>query len=397
VTYTTAEPHGYAIGDNVTVTGITGNTAYNITNLPIVGVTANTFWLTAAPGSATPSVGSALVIRPWVSGGTAELATRVTDMGWGESPASVFSDYLVVNSGYETASTSKTVQISGNRALEALAATADILMAGTTNKVIIENPNVGKPAVKINTMDVGIRYRHLKVTDVVKPAWWFQYGVNVKNFTIEDNLDKMATRAIVVNRNLDQSASSVFNRGVVDPTLYSEYGLIDAIEIINEERNDLEFSQQLQYNLNPDRLFSIKTDVIPNTISPFANYAVGDDITVYIVYNRADIRKDLTIVGQQWIGNANGAEYLMLSFAPRITRSFIIPENRRAKKPWSGRGRSGSWTDEGDNTETDSSDNLLGYDPNDPDLYGDGPETPPWMGGGHSNNPGDRPDPDDFR
>ena len=376
VTYTTSTDHGYTTGMKVSVRGISIS-GYNVSDLSITVLTPTTFWVTASPTSGTPVVTDATVF-PNVTTATASLLNRVTDMGWGAAPTSFFRDYSIQNSSYETATTSKQVQIAGNRAAEALAAVADILMAGTTNKVIIENPNIGQPAVKIDTMSVGLRYRHLKITDVVKPAWWFQYGVNIKNFTVEDNLDQMATKAIVINRNLDQSSSSLYNNGTTDTELYEQYGLVETVEIINEERNDIEFSKQLQYNLHPDRLFSIESDMIPNTISPFANYAVGDDITVYIVHNRADIKKDLTIIGQRWIGNSNGAEYLVLSFAPRITKSFIIPESMRARRPWSGRGRNP------DAQEDTSPGSAIPYDPTNPDLLGDSDELPPWMTGGGS-------------
>jgi len=344
VTYTTSEAHGYITGQVLTAANISAVTTYNFTNLTATVLTPTTFWVTLAAGTGTPTFAGATV-RTEPTAATVSLAKRITDMGWTTNPSVRFSDYLVTNSAYSTATTSKTVQIAGNRAADALASVADILMQGTTNKVILENPNIGQPASKIDTMEVGLRYRHLQLADVVKPAWWFQYGVNLKGFTVQDNLDKMASKAIVINRNLDQGTSSLYNNGSVDETLYAEYGLVEAVEIINEERNDIEFAKQLAYNLHPDRLFTIESDVIPNTISPFADYAVGDDITIYIVHNRANVRKDLTIVGQRWIGNSDGAEYMLLSFAPRITQSFL-DGNKNKNGNGSGRGRGGDTTDD---------------------------------------------------
>jgi len=331
VTYTTATNHGFSTGMNATVTNIGGVSTYNFSNLPITVLSPTTFWATVSAGTGTPTFNSASVILE-TNTATITPLKRTANMGWGETPADTFSSYTVVNSAYSTATTSKQVQIAGEKAADALAAVADILMAGTSNKVILENPNIGQPANKIDEMNTGLQYRHLKVTDIVKPAWWFQYGVNIKNFTVQDNLNTMATKAIVINRNLDSSTTSLYNNGTADASLYSEYGLIEQIEIINEERNDIEFSAQLQYNLHPDRLFTITSDVIPNTVSPFANYAVGDDITVYIVHNRANIKKDLTIVGQRWVGNSAGAEFLMFMFSPRITQEFLNKDNKKSRR-----------------------------------------------------------------
>lgn len=383
-TYTTETAHGMATGMKATVVDIKGESTYNFSNLSVTVLNDTQFWVTLSPSSGTPTFANPAVVYLEVASANADLLKRITDMGWGESPSTLFNSYTTTNSGYDTATKSKQVQIAGNRAAEALAAVADILMAGTTSKVILENPNVGQPATKIDEMEVGLRYRHLKITDVVKPSWWFQYGVNIKNFTIEDNLDKIATKAVVINRNLDQSTESLYNNGTVDVDLYNEYSLIEAIEIINEERNDIEFSAQLQYMMHPDRLFTITTDVIPNTISPFANYAVGDDITVYIVHNKADIKKDLTIVGQRWVGNSNGAEYLMLSFAPRITKSFMLPKRKRVRTSTSTRGGDGYIPDD-----------SRGGSDNEDGLGRGGGGGGDWSGGDNPIDPGDPGEPTD--
>jgi hypothetical protein len=138
----------------------------------------------------------------------------------------------------------------------------------------------------------------------------------------------MATRASVINTAFVDSTAvlSAYN-GNTDATLYAQYALIDKIERTDDERNDIDFSAQLQYNLQPDRIFSIEVDVIPNTITPHSGYVVGDDINVHIVDDQVNIKKPLTLVAQQWIGNSNGAEYLAFGFSQVMNKSFIKPDS----------------------------------------------------------------------
>ena len=370
--------NGFAVNDVVTMTGITP-TSFNLEEKEIKAVTATTFdvWDGAtgtytSGGVATPSKNGIIrytaantffsgqvvtitgvtpsnfnlslktiverdsawfeikdpFIGTYTSGGTVTPAKTIMDMGWGESPATFFRDYSVTNSGNATATTQKSVTVAGQQATTALAAMADVLMAGTTNRVIIENPNIGLPAAKIDTMSVGLRHRHLTEGQVTKPNWWLRYGTNVKRYAINDNLDQMATRASVINTAFVDSTAvlSAYN-GNTDATLYAQYALIDRIERTDDERNDIDFSAQLQYNLQPDRIFSIEVDVVPNTITPHNGYVVGDDINVNIVDDQVSIKKPLTLVAQQWIGNSNGAEYLAFGFSQVMNKSFIKPDN----------------------------------------------------------------------
>jgi hypothetical protein len=368
----------FAVDDVVTITAVVP-TAFNLADKSVKAVTATTFdvWDTAtgtytSGGVATPSKNGIIrytaantfftgqvvtiagitpsgfnlplktiverdaawfeikdtFIGTYTSGGTATPAKTVMDMGWGESPTLFFRDYSISNGTNATATTTKSIAVAGQQSMTALSAMADVLMAGTTNRVIIENPNVGLPAAKIDTMSVGLRHRHLTDVQVTKPNWWLRYGTNIKRYSVNDNLDQMATRASVLNTAFVDSTAvlSAYN-GNTDAALYAEYGLIDKIERTEDERNDIDFSAQLQYNLRPDRLFSIEVDVIPNTITPHDGYAVGDDINVYVVDDELSITKPLTLIAQQWIGNANGAEYLAFGFSQVMNKSFIKLED----------------------------------------------------------------------
>jgi hypothetical protein len=365
----------FTAGDVITITGISP-TGYNLTDVTVLGATSTYFTiengsLTGAyvsGGLATPDkngtvrytatnafTGGQVVtitgISPsnfdaelvtitdresgwfeikseelgtYVSGGSAVLAKHITDLGW-EGGTDIFADYSVSGSTKPTAVATKSVQVAGQTAIDALSGFADIVMGGTTNKVIIENPNIGLPAASIETMNVGLRHRHLELADVVKPLWWLQYGVNIKRFRVNDNLNTMATRANIINRTFSTGDGSGFYNGKTDPDLYAQYGLLDVVEVVTDERNDIDFTAQMQYNLHPDRLFTVEMDVVPNSISPFDGYAVGDDVTMYIVDDALSIQKDLTITAQQWIGNANGTEYLAFAFSQKMEKSFIIP------------------------------------------------------------------------
>ena len=368
----------FAVSDIVTITGVTP-TAFNLEDKEVKAVTSTTFdiWDTAtgtysSGGVATPSKNGIIrytatntfsaghvvtmtgitpsgfnlalktivnrdaawfevkdtFIGTYTSGGTATPAKTVMDMGWGESPASLFRDYSITNGTNATATAKKSIAVAGQQAMQSMSAMADVLMAGTTDRVIIENPNIGLPAAKIDTMSVGLRHRHLTDAQVTEPNWWLRYGTNVKQYVLSDNLDQMATRASVLNKAfVDGGATLTAYNGNTDPTLYALYGLIDRVEETDDERNDIDFSAQLQYNLQPDRLFSIEVSVVPNTITPHDGYVVGDNLNVYIVDDELDIRKPLTLTAQQWIGNANGAEYLAFGFSQVLKKSFIKPDS----------------------------------------------------------------------
>ena len=306
----TSTSHPFRIGDALV---IAGTTAWNMPLATVIAVAANDFTIRSATTSGTFTTG------------TATLADSVSDLGWSASPASRFRDYSVTNSGNTTATTTKSVKIAGLPAIQALGAMADVLMAGTTNRVIIENPNIGLPAAKIDTMSVGLRHRHLTLEQVTKPSWSLWYGVNVKRYKIEDNLDRLATRAIIVNEetiNPNKFTTATSTNGDVD--LYNEYKLIDVVEDVSEEKNELDYAGNLLYNLNPNRLFTIETDLVQGSISPFDGYAVGDDISVYIKDDQVSIAKDLTLVAQQFIGSANGAEFLAFGFAQKIAKEFLV-------------------------------------------------------------------------
>lgn len=313
IRYTAANT--FFTGQVVTITGITPS-GFNLPLKTIVERDAAWFEIK------DPFIGT------YTSGGIATPAKTVMDMGWGESPTSFFRDYSVTNSGNATATTTKSIAVAGQQAATAISAMADVLMAGTTNRVILENPNIGLPAAKINTMSVGLRHRHLTAGQVVTPNWWLRYGSNVKRYSVNDNLDLMATRASVLNTAFVDSGAvlSAYN-GNTDATLYAQYGLIDRVERTEDERNDIDFSAQLQYNLKPERLFGIEVDVVPNSITPHEGYLVGDDINVYIVDDKLDVRRPLTLTAQQWIGNANGAEYLAFGFSQVMNESFLKPDD----------------------------------------------------------------------
>jgi hypothetical protein len=310
VTYTSANT--YVAGQVVTISSVVGDASWNQELVTISSRTATAFDVKSASSGT------------YTSGGIATPAKTILDMGWGESPTTRFRDYSEENAGNDTQSTTKSVKAIGLGCMTALAAMADLVMAGSSDKVIIENPNIGQAAAKIDTMSVGLRHRHLTLEQQEKSNWWLMYRSNLKRFVVNDNLDMMATRANVINETTigSNSSLSAYN-GNTDATLYAQYGLIDKIERVADVGSKIDYAAQLQYNLQPDRLFSIELDIVPNSIVPFKGYGVGDSLSVFIKDDQVDISKDLDVVAQQWIGNANGAEFLALGFAQKITQKFM--------------------------------------------------------------------------
>ena len=312
VRYTCANT--FRSGEVVSITGISPSQY----NLPLVTITART--------STYFEVKSAIT-GAFVSGGTATPANNVLDMGWGETPVSKFRDYSVTNGTNATATSEKSVKVIGIGCATALSSMADLVMAGTSDKVIIDNPNIGEPAAAIETMSVGLRHRHETVAQQSKPDWWLKYRTNLKRYVVSDNLDMVATRSSIINSTVVASANdfTLYN-GVTDPVLYAQYGLIDKLENVKDMGDKIDYAATMQYNLQPDRLFTIDMDIVPNSIVPFKGYQVGDNLVVYIVDDEVAIAKELTIVAQQWIGNANGAEFLAMGFSQKIEKKFLTAD-----------------------------------------------------------------------
>jgi hypothetical protein len=69
ISVTTTADHGYATGDKVTITGVTGNTACNVTNATITKVDADEFTIDGTTGDGTYSAGGAIITVPTVDVG----------------------------------------------------------------------------------------------------------------------------------------------------------------------------------------------------------------------------------------------------------------------------------------------------------------------------------------
>jgi hypothetical protein len=215
----------------------------------------------------------------------------------------------------------------GKSYLKTLADFADILMSGTTDVVIIENPNIGLPADNPANMYTGIRYRHLKKEDIPSPKFWLKYGSTIRNFRYEPLQSKVASRAQVINTTYDGglSSSALFGvKSAINYPIYDNYGLIEIFERIEDERNDLQFAANMLYNRYPNQVLEFNLNVEHSRVTPFIGYAVGDLVQVVLDRRNVQVVDKFAITGQEWIGNEDGSETIDFFFSPQQRSTFRV-------------------------------------------------------------------------
>lgn len=231
-------------------------------------------------------------------------------------------------STYRTVTEKKSIMCDGKDYLTTLSEFADILMAGTTDTIVIENPNIGLPAANPKDLYQGIQYRHMKVGDEPSPKFLMRFGNTIRNFNVQPNTAKIASAAVTLNYSYDtSSATSVGVYGTktaLNKPLYDNYGLIEIFQRIDDERNDLQFAANLLYNRYPNQVINFRFDLNTSEITPFIGYAVGDLIQVILTRRNVSIVDKYSLVMQRWVGNEDGHEDMDFSFYAQQRAEFKI-------------------------------------------------------------------------
>lgn len=325
VTLTTSVAHGYLQGDAVTVTNVNDaalNGTFVIASVPTT--TTFTYKLTdkskvVASGSAGTGATSVVnrftrnMFEPFQS--NRRILAGTTDVS--NTPAS---------STYRTVTEAKSIMCDGKSYLDTLAEFCDILMAGTTDVVLIEDPNVGLPADNPANLYQGIQYRHLKEEDIPSPKFWLKYGDSVTDFKYQPFQSKIATRAGVLNYAYDSGGTSTSTfaiKSALNFPLYDNYGLIEIFEKIDDERNDIQYAANMLYNRYPNQVVEFNLGVVSTQITPFTGYQVGDLIQVYILRRNVSVTDKFALTRQEWIGNEDGSESIIFLFSPQQRLSFL--------------------------------------------------------------------------
>ena len=327
VTITTSAAHGYTNGNPVEVSGLTGTTLSPLNGVYMVDTTPTTTTFTYRIPSKTTAITEAtttgtVIVRTYTRNmfepfqASRKIYAGSTDVS--NSPST---------STYRTVTEKHSVMVDGDSYLKALSEFADILMAGTTDVVIIENPNIGLPADNPNNLYAGIQYRHLAAADIPSPKFWMKYGATVKNFKQEQFQSKIASRASVINYNYDNygTNTTLFGaKSTLNTAIYDNYGLIELFEKIDDERNDIQFAANLLYNRYPNQVLEFNLDVYYSQITPFIGYAVGDSIQVYLERRNVSVNDKYSLTKQEWIGNEDGSESISFYFSPQQRASFRV-------------------------------------------------------------------------
>lgn len=212
---------------------------------------------------------------------------------------------------------------------------ANIVMEGTTTKVVFGNPLESETEL-YNTFFCDMNWASAKNNDLV-----LEYGSNVKSFSYSPNYRQLLTRALVV-------ATSVYN--AISPTkIWSSvatstaaptatYGVIEAAFIEQDLASQAAVDAKAKYRLyqsSPEKIKNISLAVTDGSIIPFKRYKLGDDIKVRINRGNVNIDTYLTLRGQRYVGSTDGTEQLWFDFFPRDTMSDsnVADGNKKKKKP----------------------------------------------------------------
>lgn len=326
ITLTTSVAHGFVIGDVVTVTDIVTpelNGTFVITRVPSTTqfcyrINSKTINFTSTADAATAVVArySRTMFEPFQ--GSRRILAGTTDVS--STPSTSTS---------RTVTEKRSIMCDGKDFLTTLAEFADILMAGTTDVVIIENPNIGLPADNPATLYLGIQYRHCTEAQQPSPKFWLKYGDSVNNFRYEPFSSKIASRASVINYAYDTAqtttTTSLFGvKSALNNPIYDNYGLIEVFDRIDDERNDLQFAANLLYNKYPNQVVEFNLAVVSTQITPFSGYAVGDLIQVYLNRRNVAVTDKFALTRQEWTGNEDGSEDISFIFSPQQRATFKV-------------------------------------------------------------------------
>lgn len=325
VTLTTSVAHGFVQGDPVTVANV-NDTELNGTFIVNTVPTTTTFTYKITNKNKVVASGSAgatatAVVNRFTRNmfepfqGSRRIIAGSTDVS--NSPST---------STYRTVTETKSIMCDGKSYLDTLAEFCDILMAGTTDVVIIEDPNIGLPADNPSNLYQGIQYRHLKEADIPSPKFWLKYGDSVTDFKYQPFQSKIATRAGVLNYAYDTGGTSTSTFGIksaLNFPLYDNYGLIEIFEKIDDERNDIQYAANMLYNRYPNQVVEFNLQVVSSQITPFTGYQVGDLIQVYIKRRNVSVADKFALTRQEWIGNEDGSESITFLFSPQQRLSFL--------------------------------------------------------------------------
>jgi len=241
---------------------------------------------------------------------------------------------LVINSSTNTYS----VYTGGEPRLSFISNLSNIVMSGTTNKVVFGN-TLESDTELYNGFFCDLNWSPAPNNNIV-----LEYGGNVKSFTYSPNFRRLLTRSLLVATNSGATVSKIWSSvatGTAAPT--STYGLIDGVSAAEDIKSQAAADARAAYNLyqsSPDKIKMISIAVKDGSIVPFKRYKLGDDIRVRISRGSVNLDANVTLRGQQYIGRSDGSEQLWFDFFIKDALGFdLYALNNVQDPPTRGRGR----------------------------------------------------------
>ena len=286
---------------------------------------------------------------------------------------------LVINSSTNTYS----VYTGGEPRLSFISNLANIVMSGTTTKVVFGN-TLESDTELYSGFFCDMNWSPTPNNNIV-----LEYGANVKSFTYSPNFRRLLTRSLLVATNSGATVSKIWSSvatGTAAPS--STYGLIDGVSAAEDIKSQAAADARASYNLyqtSPDKIKMISIAVKDGSIIPFKRYKLGDDIRVRINRGNVSVDASITLRGQQYVGRSDGSEQLWFDFFIRDAMDFnLYGSNQVADSPSRGRGKG---------RQAPVADDIIPTpEPTPPPPPAAVPDTPPQVPGDDDNDDEDKED-----
>jgi hypothetical protein len=222
--------------------------------------------------------------------------------------------FISVESTINAATTTYDIFTAGEPRTDFLRNVCAIAQEGLTTKVVFGN-RIETDSTSYNKFFIDQNY-----STAINNKLTLSYGANIKRFSYTPNFKSLRTKALLISTNQFLAASSRVWSSTATSTLIPTYGVIERLDIQQDVVSSASATKKAAQNLyesSPEKLKEITLSLVDDSVVPYKDYQLGDDIRVIINRGPVSINTNLTLRGQQWIGREDGSESLTFDFYNR--------------------------------------------------------------------------------